>query len=267
MKALSWGCGVQSTTLAVMSALGNLGPLDVVITADTGWERRATYEARDFYAAWLRERGVRVEIVSAGNIRKLGAEEHIHMPFWTSNGGPLQRQCTAEFKIAPVRRRLRELAGYDAALPPHPPAGAIELWMGISWDEIERMNQSRVRFIAHRWPLIEKRMTRNDCVSYLEAHGLPVPLKSACIGCPFRRASGWIEIRDNAPDEWSEALAFDEFVRHNPLAKYGVSTADTLYIYRGRVPLDVANLEADAARERQGKQVALFFCEAGYCYV
>ncbi|MFQ5814698.1 MAG: hypothetical protein ACE5I2_16090, partial [Anaerolineae bacterium] len=64
IRVLSWGCGVQSTTLAVMSALGDADPLDVVITADTRWEREATYQARAFYIDWFGERGLRVEIVS-----------------------------------------------------------------------------------------------------------------------------------------------------------------------------------------------------------
>ena len=42
MKFISWGGGVQSTTMAVMSALGDLEPVDAVIFADTGWEREAT---------------------------------------------------------------------------------------------------------------------------------------------------------------------------------------------------------------------------------
>jgi len=264
IRALSWGCGVQSTTLAVMSALADLDPLDVVITADTGWERAATYEAREFYTAWLQERGVHVEVVSAGNIKQLGAVEHIHMPFFTSNGGPLQRQCTKEFKIIPIKRRLREIAGYDATKPPHPPAGAIELWLGISWDEWERMNQSRVRFMVHRHPLIENKTTRNACIDYLEAHDLPVPVKSACIGCPYRQASEWLNMRATAPDEWDDAVEFDESNRHNPLATRGKPTADELYVYKHAVPLATADLEADAKRERRGKQVALFICEEGF---
>jgi len=267
LRALSWGCGVQSTTLAVMGALGDLEPLDAVITADTGWDRKATYEARDFYAVWLRDRGVRVEIVSAGNIRELGAVEHIHIPFFTSDGGPLQRQCTRNFKIVPVKRKLRELAGYNATQPPHPPAGEIELWLGISWDEWTRVKKSRLRFIAHRWPLIERKMTRDACIEYLESHGLPVPVKSSCIGCPYRRASEWIDMRDNAPDEWREVVVFDESNRHNPLAERGASTADELYVYSRSVPLATADLEADAERERRGKQVPLFICDEGYCIV
>jgi 3'-phosphoadenosine 5'-phosphosulfate sulfotransferase (PAPS reductase)/FAD synthetase len=133
-----------------MSALGELPKLDVVITADTGWERQATYDARDFYKDWLEAHGLRVEIVSAGNVKTDGAVEHIHIPFFTSDGGPLQRQCTHHFKIIPVKRRLREIAGYHATEAPHPPAGEIELWLGISWDEFTRMNKSRVQFIRHR---------------------------------------------------------------------------------------------------------------------
>ena len=267
IRALSWGCGVQSTALAVMSALGDADPLDVVITADTGWERTATYEARDFYSAWLRERGMRVEIVRGGNIRELGAVEHIHIPFFTANGGLLQRQCTRHFKIVPIKRRLRELAGYHPTKPPHPTAGTIELWLGISWDEWTRMKTSPVKFMTHRHPLIEGKITRNACIEYLEDHSLPVPVKSACVGCPFRRASEWIGLRDNAPGDWRDALAFDEANRHNPLAVRGGSTADELYIYKKAVPLATADLEADAKRERRGKQVPLFICDAGYCRV
>ncbi len=258
---------MQSTTLAVMSALGDADPLDVVITADTGWERRATYEARAFYTAWLQERGVLVEDVSAGNIRQAGATDHIHIPFFTSTGGPLRRQCTRHFKITPIKRRLREVGGYHASKPPHPPAGTIELWLGISWDEWSRMNQSRVKFMKHRYPLIERKMTRNDCIDYLEGHGLRVPVKSACIGCPYRQASEWIEMRDTAPDEWDEVVEFDESNRHNPLAVRGGSTADELYVYKHATPLSTADLEADAKRERRGKQVPLFICEPGYCLV
>jgi hypothetical protein len=267
MRALSWGCGTQSTALAVMAALGETEPLDVVITADTGWERRVTYEIRDFYAAWLRERGVRVEVVSAGNIKQEGAVEHIHIPFFTSDGGPLQRQCTNNFKIVPIKRRLRELAGYDASKPPHPPSGEIELWLGISWDEWQRMKKSRVGFIAHRWPLIERKLTRQDCIDYLAGNGLPIPPKSACIGCPYRQASEWIEMRDEAPDEWREVVEFDEDNRHNPLAVREASTADELYVYKRAEPLATADLEADAERERRGKQPPLFVCEEGYCIV
>lgn len=269
-RVLSWGCGVQSTTLAVLSAYGEIDHLDAIITADTGWERRATYEIRDWYTKWLRERGMHVEILQTGNIREQGAEAHIHMPFWTADGGPLRRQCTREFKVRPVQRRIRELLGYDASNPPHPPAGVVELWMGITLDEWTRAKPSRVGFITHRWPLLEMRWEREMCRMWLEDHGLPVPPKSACIGCPYRRAGEWLEMRNEAPDEWAAAVAFDEQNRCNPLAERDGSSADELYIYNGLhgpEPLAGANLEIAAARERRiyGAVQLPFACESGFC--
>jgi len=254
---------VQSTTLAVMSALGDLEPLDVIITADTQNERAATYEIRDWYIDWLTKKGLSVEIVTAGNILEQGAKEHIHIPFWTSDGGPLQRQCTKHFKIIPIKRRLRELLGFHRSEPPHPKPGAIEQWLGISWDEWTRMSDSRVKFIRHRWPLIERKMTRNDCIEYLESHDLPIPVNSACKICPYRQASNWLEM---GPTEKNEVIEFDEQNRHNPLAARGNSTADQLYIWKGLIPISQVDFEAEAAKERKAKQLPLIICESGYCW-
>ena len=266
-RVLSWGCGAPSTTLGVLSALGELEPLDLIITSDTGWERQVTYDARDFYAAWFRERGIRVEMIEGGDIRREGALEHIHMPFWTDTGGGLQRQCTREFKVRPIKRKVREVLGYLPSTPPAPAAGAVEQWLGFTWDEVGRMRESDVAFMVHRYPLVEKRMTRDDCERFLAFHDLPVPVKSACVGCPFRRASEYLQMQQDAPEEWEQAVEFDEQNRHNPFADCG-SDADRLYIYKNRkmapTPLKDADLEADAARERN-KQMMLPMCD-GPCY-
>lgn len=97
-RVLSWGCGLQSTTLGEMSARGDLPRLDLIITADTKWEREVTYKTRAFYSDRWRKMGMRVEIVTIGNVREQGAEGHIHIPFFTDGGGPMRRQCTPHFK-------------------------------------------------------------------------------------------------------------------------------------------------------------------------
>ena len=265
LRVLSWGCGVQSTALAVMSALGDMERLDVIIHADTQWERRATIEVRDFYTEWLRERGFRVEIVTGGDIRKSGAEDHIHIPFWTESGGPLRRQCTSEFKILPQRRRIREILGFHPSKAPAPKPGSVEKWIGFSLDEWGRMKDSGVKFVVNRFPLIERKITRNDCVRYLEDRGLPVPVKSACICCPYRRASEWLEMKESDSAEFGEAVAFDEHNRNNPLAESEGSTADQLFVYQPG-PLVDADLAADAKKERQGVQLPLLICNGDSCW-
>ncbi len=52
LRVLSLGAGVQSTTLALMAAHGEIGPMpDCAIFADTGWEPAAVYEHLDWLAS------------------------------------------------------------------------------------------------------------------------------------------------------------------------------------------------------------------------
>jgi hypothetical protein len=261
LRVLSWGAGLASTTVGVMSVLGDLPRLNLILFCDLGWERRATYEVVEFYTDWFRRCGIETKVLKTGDIRRQGAEEHIHIPFYTENGAPLNRQCTWHFKIRPARRCIREVLGYHPTKAPHPPAGAVEQWFGYTVEEHDRRAWSRVAYIHNRYPLIERGMARADCERYLEERGLPVPPKSACVCCPFRAASEWLEMRRDYPAEWEEACWFDEANRHNPLAARGHSTADRLYLWRECVPLREADLEAAARRERTHVKVPLFVPE------
>jgi len=246
---LSWGVGVQSTAMAAMVALGDLPPVDIVIHIDTGWERKPTIASRDWYTAWLLDHGVNVETHKGQYDVKLdGAAAHRHIPLWTT-GGPLTRQCTREYKIRPMRRRVRELMGYHRSDPPHPPKGSVEQWIGITTDEAKRESESRVAYVVKRYPLLEKGLSRQDCVTYLEEHGLPVPVRSHCACCPLQTAREWLEVKREDPEGWEDLIAFDEYVRDNPLLGKGVRTAE-LFVYVGRIPLAEADLVADAKRCR-----------------
>lgn len=70
LRVLSLGAGVQSTTLALMAAHGEIGPMpDCAIFADTHWEPKAVYA----HLNWLMSPNVLpfpVHVVSAGNIRE-----------------------------------------------------------------------------------------------------------------------------------------------------------------------------------------------------
>jgi hypothetical protein len=281
-RVLSWGIGVQSTTLGVMSALGMIEPgIDAIITADTLWERQATYDARDFYMRWFADHDLPVYVVSAGSVLEQGAREHVHIPFWTHNGGPLGRQCTVHFKIEPIRRKTRELLGFHPSNPPHPKKNAVESWVGFSMDELQRAKGSDVAYIIQRWPLLERTMSRQDCERLLVGLDLPIPVKSACIGCPYRSALDWVEMYEQAPEEFEQACKFDDDNRHNPLKSDG-STAGALYLFKDAkghpIPLREAfqdeTLQRMAERQRRAArdQIALFdlsdaMCGEGVCMV
>lgn len=264
-RFLSWGLGVQSTWLLVMAGLGEIEPIDAAIVADTQWERKKTGEIFQFYREWAEEHNIHVEVVTAGSVRLLGAAEHLHIPFYTDTGAPLTRQCTNHFKLIPLKRGMRRLAGFHETKIPHPKSGQFEVLIGISWDEWNRMNESRIKFMTNRYPLVEKHINRWDCETGFRKLGLPVPIKSACIGCPFRQAIEWLNMQRNDPDDFRDAVEFDKENRNNPLADRG-STSDKLYVWKGLIPLSDVDFEAESKKQKRSKQTPMFVCTGNICW-
>lgn len=60
---LAYGIGVDSTALLIELHARGQAP-DLVLTADTGNEKPATYAYLDIIGPWMRDRGIRHEIVS-----------------------------------------------------------------------------------------------------------------------------------------------------------------------------------------------------------
>jgi hypothetical protein len=246
-RILSLGAGVQSTTLALMAAHGEFDVMpDMAIFADTGAEPEPTYE----FLRWLSSPNVLpfpVVVVSDGNIRDdlIGGlnstgQRFASIPFFTLHKGKqgmARRQCTKEYKLAPILRKIRELLHNKRA------KGGAEMWIGISLDEVVRMKPSRVGYVSNRWPLIEKRMTRLDCLAWLERNGYPRPPKSACTFCPFRDNESWINMRANDPVSFADAVAVDHAIRANGTGK---RMQAELYLHRSLKPLDEVDLRSDA---------------------
>jgi hypothetical protein len=152
--------------------------------------------------------------------------------------GMIRRQCTKEYKIVPIRRKVRELLGIAGRRSPTSPVA--EQWIGISLDEAVRMKPSFEAWQINRWPLIERGMTRLDCLRLLERHGYPQPPKSACIGCPFHSDDHWRRMRDRDPGAWADAVSVDRAVRTGFRGIRG-----EVYLHRSAVPLDKVELAAD----------------------
>lgn len=151
LTILSLGAGVQSTTTALMVKHGDLPMIDAAIFADTGWEPQAVYE----HLAWLESVvPFPVHRVSAGSLRddtlarnNTTGGRFSAVPWFLSTGGLGRRQCTKEYKIRPIQRKVREL------LDARRPKGACSMWIGISMDEALRRKPSVVGYIVNRWPL------------------------------------------------------------------------------------------------------------------
>lgn len=171
--------------------------------------------------------------------------------------GLARRQCTSEYKLKPIKVKVRELLG----APPSPgrvPKGLVaEQWIGISTDESHRaLNTISVQYTRPRWPLLELGLSRADCAAINTAAGFPDTPKSACIGCPFHGNAQWRAMRDHTPDEFADAVAFDHAIRHGSakaLAQ-GQELRGQMYLHRSLLPLDQAPIDRVTLRERQAMQ-------------
>lgn len=265
LRVLSLGAGVQSTTLALMAARGEIEAPDCAIFADTGWEPKAVYEHLDRLEAALPFPLYRV---SAGNIRDgiiarrntTGGRYHSIPWFQISPSGQKgmgRRQCTSEYKLLPIRRKLRDLLG---AVPRQRiPVDTVTVMIGISTDEASRMKPSRDKWIKNVWPLIDLGISRNGCLKWLEKNGWTAP-KSACVGCPFHSNAMWRDLKDNHPEEWADAVEVDRALRLGN--NRGIKATE--YMHRDCVPLD----EVDLSTWEERGQPDLFNMECeGMCGV
>ena len=260
LHIISLGAGVQSTTLALMAAHGEITPMpDAAIFADTGAEPAAVYR----HLHWLRSPNVLpfpVEVVSSGNIvedtiaasmggthaKGSGPTAPFFVEAKDGRAAPLRRQCTDAYKIAPINRRLRKKLGLTPGQ--RMPAGVepVCLWIGISLDEVQRMKPAKERWIERRWPLLEKRMTRGDCQEWLKRMGYGAAPRSARTICPYRRDAEWRQLRRDDAVGFAEAVTIDQIIRPGfKSRKSNDRRTGKLYLHRSMKPLDRVDLRTD----------------------
>jgi C-5 cytosine-specific DNA methylase len=264
MRLLSLGAGVQSTVLALMATDGTLPGLDGAVFADTGWEPARVYRHLDRLEQSLTAAGIPLYRVSKGNLRSDAIDSdhrYASVPYFVRNpdgsDGMGRRQCTSEYKLNPINRKVRELLG---AQPPDfrrvPKGRVAEQWIGFSTDEITRISDSGVSYVRKRYPLLELGMTRSDCSRWLRSRGWTSVAKSACIGCPYHGNRQWRDLRDNQPNEWADAVEFDAQIRRG--GARGLPLNGEAFLHRSRVPLSLAPIDRVTRAEWADRQGDLF---------
>lgn len=265
-RVLSLGAGVQSSTVFMMSCVGELPRLDYAVFADTGWEPRAVYE----WLQWLQEQsakyGIPIAVVNNGNVKqdcldvqvsgnKQAGKRFGSMPFRTADGGMVRRTCTDEYKIRPLEEFVkREVLGWKQGQR-GPKEPVVERWFGISADEPQRMRQPKTLWETYYYPLcgvefsrkgvhntFPHKFKRQDCLDWMAAKGFPEPPRSACIGCPFRSNEEWRHLKKTAPEEWEEAVEFDSRIRQCS------GMRSETYLHRDLIPLGKVDLSSKGER-------------------
>jgi len=263
---ISLGGGVQSSTMALMAAHGDLTPMpEYAIFADTQNEPESVYS----WLEWLDERlpfpivritkgCLRDAVLTVRTSRKGNSYTNSNVPaFLKTSGlrkeGKQMRQCRRDFKIDIILREVKKLAAPSIrqwkSSNKSLPIPVIQ-WIGISRDEIFRIKPSRLPYISHRWPLIELGMTRWKCLDWMKDKGYPPPPRSACVFCPYHSDAEWRRLRDQEPSEFKKAVKFEQEYQ---IALSRIERRQAVpFLHRSLLPLDQVDFSTD---EDHGQQV------------
>jgi hypothetical protein len=252
---ISLGAGVQSSTMALMAALGEITPMPVAsIFADTQAEPASVYKWLDWLETQLPFPVIRV---TAGSLtegtlkvrqRRDGTGGHVKnlIPAFILNPdgskGMMGRSCTLDYKIQPVLKKIKEITGKrrgDNSI-------IATQWIGISLDEAHRMKPSRFPWVKHTWPLIDAGMKRHDCLRWMESHGYPEPPRSACLYCPFHSDNEWRRIKAQSEQEFQIACDYEARLQHAALQN--VRLKGKPFLHSSCVPLSEVDFSTDEDR-------------------
>ncbi len=237
---ISFGAGVQSTALLIMSNLGlhDCPRADVAIFADTGDEPKWVYDQVERMTAWSK---IPVVTVTQGHLSAdvLGPKgqrtRFVPIPIFSTGDGrenQLRRQCTREYKIKPIERHVREMCGLKKGERAKGVIDATAL-IGISLDEATRMKPSRTAWVRNQYPLVDAGLRRLDCLKIATDAGMPEPQKSSCVFCPYHGDDFWRRLQTHHPEEFEKAAAFDDGIRD--MSKSGAK--GQVFLHRSLVPL------------------------------
>jgi len=269
-NVLNLGAGVQSSTLALMAAAGEITPMpDFAIFADTQAEPKSVYTWLD----WLEKQlPFPVHRVTRGNMTTdmMAFRTAKDGRVWTKSTIPafmqapdgsiglLGRSCTADYKIAPILKNLRRLCGIKRGEK----QVQITQFIGISYDEIQRMKPSRDKWTQHRWPLVELEMRRHDCIAWLKQRGFPEPPRSACSYCPFHSNKEWRRLKEHEPEAFTEAVRVEKELQRTKAETDNMRSVP--WLHRSCVPLE----DVDLSTEEDAGQLDMFGNECeGLCGV
>jgi hypothetical protein len=241
----SYGGGVQSVTIGVLIRQGALPVPDLAAIADTSRECATTWEyLRDHMQPYLDPIGLQIQVVphTLARVDLYDRTGLTMAPAYTAEGRKAAF-CSGEWKRDVMERWLR-LQGVKECVQ----------WIGYSLDEVWRVKNDHRPWCHLEFPLIDRMVNRAMCGALITAAGLPMPKESRCWMCPHQTPDEWREVQSR-PEEWAAAIALDRQIRERDPEQAG------LYLYSGRVPLEMADFSKDAGLLAPAKP-----CETGHCW-
>ena len=199
-KVLACGVGVQT----VAELLSNYQAYDYVVFSDTGDEKPETYDYLYTYILpFVKEKNIKFVVVKNNKYISLYdyCMQHKQVPMRNF------RWCTDKFKKQPLNRFIKSLG----ATKQNPVIKAL----GISLDESHRVNEfeaqsTEPKYVKLEYPLLDRKITRDQCKEIFKSQGFPVPVKSGCWYCPFAKKEEWRRLKIDKPALFQRATILEQ---------------------------------------------------------
>jgi hypothetical protein len=258
-NVISLGAGVQSSAMALMASRGELLDIkvDFAIFADTQDESRKVYEWLDWLEKQLSFPVYRVTKgkLSEDTLRMRLSREGVpycktNIPFYTLSPDGTKgiipfRSCTSDYKVKPILNELRSRCGIKRGQK----EPTVTSLIGISYDEMQRMKDSRDAWVVNRWPLVEMRLRRSDCIEWMRSRGYPEPPRSSCVYCPFHHQKEWRRLQSEEPDEFAKAVEFEKDLQQAKAASGNFVSIP--FLHGSCKPLDTIDFRSDVEKGQQ----------------
>ena len=187
MRILSFGGGVDSSTVLAIHLLEDNIDIDHVIFADTGAESQATYDNVEFFKGLCADAGLPFTVV-----RKEGE----NITEWVTRLGIVpvmpggSHVCSKKYKGDVIQKYIDQTY----------PNEQITYLIGIEADEghrTARFTKPKGDTNEYEYPLVDRNLNRQACLDILDYYGIKVA-KSSCVFCPFMSVQ---EIKDIRQDK------------------------------------------------------------------
>lgn len=206
-RILSFGGGVDSSAILLRHLMVEDLGIDAVVFADTGAESRGTYENVRFFQNLCSNQSLPFHVVS---------NKGETITDWVTKNGTVpvmaggKHVCSKRFKGDVIAKWVKDSF----------PAGTkITYLIGIEADEQgrkDRFTKPKGDSATYEYPLMDRGLTRQDCLNLIENFGLSIP-KSSCVFCPFMSAGEIADMRRD-PEAWATIkLVESRFQEESPI--------------------------------------------------
>lgn len=207
------GLGVNTVAYLILCTLQGI-KFDMILFSDPGKEQPETYKYIGYLNEWL---------VSNG-------QPYIQTLYQTFKGERLSiyddnirikslpsivygyKKCSQKFKIQPFEKYLNNRSDVDEYWKS---GGIVNVFKGIDADEEHRAIVNPNKKLKNVYPLIESGFGRFECVNLILKTGLRLPPKSACTICPSMKPWEIIELYENNPIEFFDAINLERNAEEN----------------------------------------------------